>query len=271
MRTREDLKRHYDVEKALADRLRQAPRQERGRMYGDVYDELFQRVPDHPQLTRKQDEHEKQAAVAERFSLLRRFLSPDTVFLEIGAGDCSLTRKVALEVRRCFALDVSREILENASGLAIEQVLSDGCSIPLPRESVTLAYSYQVMEHIHPDDAREQLANIYGVLRPGGAYLCVTPNRLNGPHDISKYFDSVATGFHLKEYTVRELAELFRIAGFRVVTPYVGLRHRYVPLPLGALGALEALLEALPQGARRRMASSLILRNLLFISIYAVK
>ena len=70
------------------------------------------------------------------------------------------------------------------------------------------------MEHLHPDDAVDQLKNIYNALVNGGKYICITPNRLTGPHDISKYFDNVATGFHLKEYTVTELSGLFREVGF---------------------------------------------------------
>jgi hypothetical protein len=52
------------------------------------------------------------------------------------------------------------------------------------------------------------------VLRQNGTYLCVTPSRLNGPHDISKYFDDEATGLHIKEYTNAELQALFLAAEF---------------------------------------------------------
>ena len=51
----------------------------------------------------------------------------------------------------------------------VETVLSDGCSVPVPHDSVTLAYSFQVMEHIHPDDALEQLRNLFAVIAPGGS------------------------------------------------------------------------------------------------------
>lgn len=61
------------------------------------------------------------------------------------------------------------------------------------------------MEHLHPDDAYEQLQEIYNALIPGGIYICITPNRLSGPHDVSQYFDSIATGFHPKEYTTVEM------------------------------------------------------------------
>jgi SAM-dependent methyltransferase len=52
------------------------------------------------------------------------------------------------------------------------------------------------MEHLHPDDASEQLANVYRALKPGGVYCCVTPNRISGLHDIPVYFDTVSQGLH---------------------------------------------------------------------------
>ena len=271
MRTPGEIRQHYEVEKALADQLKHAPAAERGQLYGRVYDELFRRVPTHPQLTRKEDANARAAAVAERMALLRHFAMPDTVFLEIGAGDGSLSRHIATRVRKCYALDVSKEILDTASGPNLEPVLSDGCSIPIPAGTVTLAYSYQVMEHIHPDDAAQQLQNIHTTLARGGMYLCVTPNRLNGPHDVSQFFDPVAQGFHLKEYTFTELERLFRATGFSKVKAFVGFSHRYFRMPLVALKALEALLDVLPHKLRRRIGNLRGVQNLLFISIGAVK
>ena len=270
MRTRDELKHHYEVEKSLANRLREASPADRGQLYGLVYNELFRRLPNHPQLTRKQDEASQQAAVDERWTLVKRFLRPETVFLEVGAGDCSLSRRAAERVAKCYALDVSREILAK-SACNMEAVLSDGCSVPIPADTVTVAYSYQVMEHIHPDDAREQLHNIIAALAPGGKYVCVTPNRLNGPHDISQFFDDVAQGLHLKEYTVTELVELFRRVGFQRVDAYVGFSHRYFRMPVWILTALERLLGWVPARLRRRIGNLRGVQNLLFVSVAATK
>ena len=40
-----------------------------------------------------------------------------------------------------------------------------------------------------PEDAVEQLRHLHAALAPGGVYLCITPSRLTGPHDISYLFD----------------------------------------------------------------------------------
>jgi hypothetical protein len=99
--------------------------------------------------------------------------------------------------------------------------------------------------------------------------VCITPNRIAGPHDISKYFDRIATGFHLKEYTVGELAALMREAGFSRVAAIVGARGRFVRVPAAWMSALEGLLMLLPEGLRRRAMRLPVLRNQLSIRLAA--
>lgn len=270
-RSTQDVEHQYRVEVELAERLRSAPRQDRLGLYGAVYDELFRRVPTHSQLTRKVSDAEKRAANLLRMASVRRFLRPDTVFLEIGAGDCSMTMEVAKVVRKSYALDVSREILSGVRHPAIETVLSDGCSVPVPEGSITLAYSFQVMEHIHPDDAMEQLRNLFRAIAPGGAYYCVTPSRLNGPHDVSKYFDTVARGFHLKEYTVTELERLFRDVGFKRIQTYANFRGRSVRLPLGFVKLVEAALEKLPEKLGRKLGRKPFIHHVISAGVLAIK
>jgi SAM-dependent methyltransferase len=248
------LREHYEVERQLADRLRNATREQRRTLYGPVYDELYQRVPHHPQLTRKSSPELTQAGLVPQLRLLRPYLKPDSVVLEIGPGDCALSIALAKRVRQVYALDVSEKITEQLSAPAnFKLILSDGTSVPLPAGSVDVAYSNQLMEHLHPDDAREQLEGIWRALRPGGVYICITPNRVSGPHDISSHFDSIATGFHLKEYTVRELSQLFRDVGFRRVQTLLGRRGLCLAAPVSPVVVAEALLARLATGPRQRL------------------
>ncbi len=248
------LRQHYEVEKELADRLRHATREQRRSLYGLVYDELYQRVPQHPQLTRKASPELSRAGLVPQLRLLRRYLRPETVVLEIGPGDCALSFALAEQVRQVYGLDVSETITQRVSLPSnFKLILSDGTSVPLPPESVDVAYSNQLMEHLHPDDALEQLEGIWRALRPGGVYICITPNGLSGPHDISAHFDSVATGFHLKEYTVAELSQLFRKVGFRKVQTLLGRQGVCIPAPVAPVVAGEAMLRLLPAGPRRAL------------------
>jgi len=214
-RTQERVRAHYEIEVELADRLRRAPPEERRRLYGEVYDELFRRVPDHPQLVRREDSG-TQAAYAERqVALIREFLPEGGNYVEIGAGDCATVRRVARFASTAAAVEVSADIVPSDLPSNVRVVISDGVSVPVAEGSADVVYSNQLMEHLHPEDAMEQLRNIADVLRPGGRYICITPNRLSGPHDISAAFDDEARGFHLREYTYRELGAALRRAGFR--------------------------------------------------------
>jgi hypothetical protein len=150
-------------------------------------------------------------------------------------------------------------------------VFSNGCSIPVLEESVNVAYSYQLMEHLHPDDAFEQLQNIYKVLTTGGVYICDTPNRLSGPHDISRHFDTVAQGFHLKEYTITELSDLLKKVGFSKIRVYIRIKKIYIFLYTFPAILCEKLLSILPYSLRQGMVSNLPISWLLGIRLVGTK
>lgn len=258
-RSAQQILHHYRVEKELADRLRHATAEERIHLYGQVYDELFRRVPDHPQLYRKNNDGAARAGTA--LALLSPFLHRGATFLEVGAGDCAVSFAVARRVAKVYAVDVSEVVTASGARPAnFELRLSDGRSIPVPPASVDIAYSNQLIEHLHPDDALAQTRNILQALRPGGAYLCTTPHPYTGPHDISFHFDEEATGLHLKEYTYGELADLFRAAGFSRLGLLAGGRGYYRRFSLRPALAIESALATLPRRARRWLAGHLPLR-----------
>jgi len=162
---------------------------------------------------------------------------------------------MAARVDKVYAVDVSWAVVDTAKlPENLEMVTSDGTSVPVPPGSVDLAYSNQLMEHLHPDDAVHQLRNVASALRPGGRYVCLTPHWLMGPSDISVYFDDVATGLHLKEYTHRELSDLYQDAGFRKVENTVGAKGLYQTVPIHAVLPVERICARLPPRIRRRVA-----------------
>jgi SAM-dependent methyltransferase len=270
-RSFEQIKRHYELEKTLANRLRQATQSERQKLYGKVYSELRQEFSSDSSAAYNDEVFQAKRA-ASQIPFLRKFLYPEAVFLEIGSSSCRTAIKVAKLVRKVYALDVSFDGVDKFSLPGnLECIESDGLHIPVARESIDIAYSHQVMEHIHPDDALDQLRAIYSVLGPGSKYICITPNRLNGPHDESKNFDEIATGMHLKEYTITELIALFRDAGFSHVVPYTGARGCYFPVPKLCFKLLEAVLTAFPHRFRVALGCRFPLRPLLAIRIVGIK
>ncbi len=271
-RTPEQIKEHYDIERELATKLKNAPRKERRHLYSSLYDELYKRVPHHPQLTGKISGEAKRQEVAGLLKYVRPFIDEDTVYLEVGPGDCALSFAVAESARHVYAVDVSDEITKSPDKPEnFTLVLSDGCTIPLPENSVNVAFSNQLMEHLHPDDAMEQLMNIYRVLAPGGVYICFCPNRLNGPHDISLYFDEVATGFHLREYTNFELSGLFEKTGFSTVKVCTVAGGVYFRLPAFMVLGFERLLDRLPHALRRAIVKIPPLGMLLNVQLIGIK
>lgn len=269
-RTPDRIYAHYVVERELADRLRRSDREQRKSLYREVYGELFARVPDHPLLFQKTDPVVRARQVADQMRMLGRFLTPEATFLEIGAGDCALSLAIAPRVRKAIAVDVQQKVAEGAERVPnFSLVITDGQTIPVPPGSITLAFSTQVMEHLHPDDAETQLASIREALTPGGVYVCITPNRLTGPHDVSMYFDDVATCTHLREYTIGSLAALARRAGFSKVKVLPRLKGRSVLMPVWPFALLERVLDRLPAGLRGRIARLPVLRTLLEVSVAA--
>lgn len=271
-RSAERLRLHYTVERRLADRLRQAQTaEERRAIFATMYDELFSLVPDHPRLlARRNAQAERDQGITWDLAQLRPFLEPGCVFLEIGAGDCALSMRVAKDAGHVYAVDICDQT-RTALPANVSLVLSDGSDIDVPEGSVDVAFSDQLMEHLHPDDAKVQLASIHRALRTGGAYVCITPNRLYGPSDISAYFDDVARGFHLREYTVFEVKRVLREAGFRRVRAYVGARGYFLRCPVLVIEALERALDALPARLRRGIADNKLMRALLGVRVAAIK
>lgn len=258
--TADELREHYEVERELADRLRAASKEERRRLYGVVYAERSRRIPHHPLVRAAADAEARARGVEPQVRLIRRFVGRATTFLEIGAGDAAVAIGVAPFVGRATAVDVT-DALVPADGLPgnFAFLVFDGFDLPLEDASVDFVYSNDVVEHLHPEDVQDHLRAVHRVLRPGGRYLCVTPNRLSGPHDVSRHFATTPQGFHLREYTVGELVDALRAAGFRsagTVTSVSGYAVGGVPgLPFAR--AVERGIEALPRRFRRPAARGL--------------
>jgi len=264
-RSPERLRAHYEIERELAQRLLSAQRAERRSLYREVYDELFRRVPDHPQHTRAADRALEQRILAGQEQIVRSFLGPGETFLEVGAGDCRLSLLLCAHAGAVRAIEVSPEIAHgDRRPDNFELLLTDGTSIPVPAGSVDLAYSNQLMEHLHPDDAEDQLRNIFRALAPRGRYVCLTPHRLVGPSDISAFFsDETPRGFHLREYTTAELVAICRRAGFARVRVVAVLPSAVLALPAGPFLALEQLALHLPRRARLQVKRWRVVRKLL--------
>jgi SAM-dependent methyltransferase len=264
-RTYDQLLNHYQVEKNLARRLKQSRREERSEILSTMYDELFREVPDHPRLTRRKDRHKSELTSVEKMALVRVFLGGASNFLEFAPGDCKFAMGLTEQVDTVYGVDVSdqREPHTVTPG-NFKLILYDGYSIDrIEPGSIDVAFSDQLIEHIHPEDTALHFELAARLLRKGGMYVFRTPHAQTGPHDVSKYFSDHAEGFHLKEWTYTEIVGVIRRAGFSSVKCYRFAKRRTLRLPYFYFASLEWLFDHLPPHFVRRPA------NLLISSLYA--
>ena len=272
VRSPEELRRDYLIEKELAARLRAATGPERLSLYGKLYDEMYLRTPKHPQLVQKASEARRRRTIAKQFALVRRFRDRNAAFLEVGPGDCSFSLAMCAHFREVIAVDVSPEISRGGVAPANFRLeITDGIRIPCDPDSIDIVYSNQLMEHLHPEDAKRQLEEIHRVLKPGGRYVCITPSALSGPHDISYYFDMSPTGFHIREYTNIDLTRIFGAAGFRRTECFAGGNRWVFPVPRPLILSLERALLSLPVRWQKRLARSAVLRPLVKVQVVGTK
>ena len=266
------LEEEYEFERRLANKLRNSSSNERAKLYRSVYDEFYSRESLYAKLSGFGSPETISKAIHTQIEFLRRFLRKDLIFLEVGPGNYSFAAEVAQFVKLVYTADVMSSKCDRVASLGtIQQIVFDGLIIPLKENSIHLIYSHQVIEHLHLDDAYEHFKNIYRVLVQGGFYICITPNRINGPHDISKYFASMASGLHLKEYTTSELFHAFRIAGFKKIKAYCGGKNTYISIPLFIIKFIEKFLDSLPHGLKKVAILSTPFRQLLGIRLVGTK
>lgn len=250
-RSLDRLRHHYEVERELAQRLRNSTREERAELYKTLYDELFRRVPDHPRLTRRETPESIQKAISARMNLLKPLLKNIETFLEFAPGDCRLAFEVAKYVKQVYAADISDQSGTNEKPQNFKLIVYDGYNLDVPENSIDLAFSYQFLEHLHPDDVELHLETAFRILKPGAGYLISTPHAFSGPHDISAYFSDTPQGFHLKEWTYRELFALAKKVGFSNAYVYRFGKPQKCSLINGLNLFVESIVSISPKKIRR--------------------
>jgi SAM-dependent methyltransferase len=259
-RTLEQVWNHYQVEAALAQRLKAADRDGRRRIFETMYDELFAAVPDHPRLTQRAGKELTAEANRAKMNLLRRWIDKTSLVVEFAPGDCEFAAAIAPHVRRVIGVDISdqrpaaRQWPDN-----FEFVVYDGFALPeIPPASVDVIFSHQFIEHLHPEDTISHLRLAHSILKPGGCYVIHTPHAASGPWDVSRYFCDNPEGFHLKEWTYGELRRCLRDIGFSRVEAVVAKRGLNFNMPYIYFTATEAMLRSVGRTTARRIAHRLI-------------
>jgi len=267
-RSPERLRHHYDVEKELGDRMRNSTREERTELFSRLYGELFERVPDHPRLVRRETPEESARGVEARMAILRGHIDKDTTFLEFAPGDCRLAYEASKEVKKVIGVDISDQRAEGEDVPEnFELVVYDGYQLDVEPGSVDVAFSYQFLEHLHPDDVPLHMEMAFKALKPGGCYIFDTPHAFSGPHDISRHFSDTPQGFHLKEWTYREMFAVLKSAGFSRCYTFRRRRARMTGWFNFATLGIERIVGLLP----KKISNPLRLKLFLGVTVIAIR
>lgn len=221
-----------------------------------MYDTLFAAVPDHPRLMRARDAAFIERVNRGRLAIVSSYLRPDACALDIGAGDCTFSFELARHVRNVTAIEIS----EGSSALEgapqnFQLLLYDGFNLPVAPGTIDLAFSDQLVEHLHVDDAEWHFKMIAEALAPGGHYVFRTPHCFTGPHDVSMYFTKGdPQGFHMKEWTYGELRTVLQRTGYGHLTAIWCAKGVAARLPFWVMVAKEKALRPLPRGLRRKIS-----------------
>lgn len=253
-RSVEQVWNHYQVESRLARDLMAADREGRQHIFATMYDELFAAVPDHPRLTRRVGAAQTDTANRSKLAALRPWLRKDAVLMEFAPGDGEFAAYVAPHVKEVVGVDISDQRRPGRQWPTnFRHVVYDGFNLPqVQPESIDLVFSDQLLEHLHPEDAQSHLELVLRCLRPGGRYVIRTPHAVTGPWDVSRFFCDRPEGFHLKEWTFRELRDALLATGYRSVETAWNAKEIVLRVP----GSLMAAEESILGGLARRLPST---------------
>jgi SAM-dependent methyltransferase len=176
--------------------------------------------------------------------------APAARAVDVGAGTGILAERLADTGMEVVALDPFPGMLEQLRRRrpGMQTVVGHGEAIPLPDDSVDLAYSVAVMHHIaDPGKVRGTLAEMVRVTRPGGRILVWDHNPRNPywPILMNRVPQDVGSE---RLVPMEELLEGLAAAGARVErAERLGLMPEFVPeslMPVASL--LERGVEATP-------------------------
>ena len=136
----------------------------------------------------------------------------DRDVLEAGCGEGYGADLIADVARRVIGLDYDESAVAHVRARypRVDMLHGNLAELPLPDAAVDVVVNFQVIEHLW--DQGQFVAECFRVLRPGGALLISTPNRIT----FSPGRDTPINPFHTRELNAAELTELLTTAGFAV-------------------------------------------------------
>jgi SAM-dependent methyltransferase len=143
---------------------------------------------------------------------LQRYVHPDGVTLDLGAGFCHFINNI--RSREKIALDINEENLQRYANEGVRIIVAAGSDLSMiPSDSVDTVFASNVYEHFH---SREQVAasfaEVHRILRPEGTFIILQPNFAYCWRHYFDFFD------HRLIFTHAGMVEGLHICGFTIAT-----------------------------------------------------
>jgi ubiquinone/menaquinone biosynthesis C-methylase UbiE len=161
-------------------------------------------------------------------------LAPGARVADLGCGSGVFTDLMHRQGYRAVGLDLSPKLiaLGRSKYPGVEFVEGDVEHLPFPDESLDGILLSGLVHHL-PDPSR-CASEVHRVLKRGGSFVAFDPNRMNPFMYLyrdrsSPFYSSVGVTENERPVLAREIASIFRRAGFAVDTDYLSnLSYRYV-------------------------------------------
>lgn len=147
--------------------------------------------------------------------------------LEVGCGAGDLLLDLARHgYRNVVGIDIAPAAIRLAHRKLEEHNLTieglhcislDGFCSQFPDARFDMIIHCHVIEHLVPMQIQTFLDQVSKCLTMNGYMVVITPSRLTGPHDNTRFFKPPGAepeGFHMREYSLSELKQLLSQAGF---------------------------------------------------------
>lgn len=157
-------------------------------------------------------------------TLIRQYIRPDSVVLEIGCGDVSLRRFIPetvayngidLELTDFYVLSAMRHANVNLA-------CASATNLPVPDNSVTLMISTEALEHIPAID--QAMSEMHRVCAPGAILIGSIPNNL-----CYKYDRKGKNIQHVNEWSLDGFVQFMGEHGFEVIS--TKMLGKWIELP----------------------------------------